>query len=128
MDRNAIPGLGFCAPISDDRVMTQTPLQTPPMASEILAPYRARIDTLDDEIVALLGRRYAVVSEVAQIKAERGISSVQPDRVQEVLSRVRALAERHGLDSAFVGSLYSAMIDHAHTLEDRAKQDRTERS
>jgi len=93
------------------------------MAPEILAPYRARIDALDDEIVALLGRRYAVVAEVAQLKAEHGISSVQPNRVEEVLSRVRALAKTHGLDPAFVASLYSAMIDHAHVIEDQAKQD-----
>lgn len=92
------------------------------MFSGVLAPYRARIDALDDEIVALLGRRYAVIAEVAQLKAERAIPSVLPDRVDEVLARVRALAGKHGLDPDFVAGLYMAMIGHAHAIEDRAKQ------
>lgn len=91
------------------------------MVSGILAPYRAQIDALDDEIVALLGRRYAVVAEVARLKAERDIPSVLSDRVDEVLARVRALAGTHALDPGFVETLYRAMIDHAHMLEDRAK-------
>lgn len=97
------------------------------MALEILAPYRAQIDSVDDQIVALLERRYAIVKEVAGLKAARGIASVLPDRVAEVTGRVRALAAARGLDPDFVAALYGLMIDHAHAIEDRAKQMKAER-
>lgn len=96
------------------------------MISELLAPYRARIDAIDEEIVALLGRRYAIVAEVATLKAERGIPSVLPDRVDEVLSRVRALATAARLEPDFVVALYEAMIRYAHAMEDKAKHQRKE--
>lgn len=93
------------------------------MASALLAPYRARIDAIDDEIVDLLARRYAVVAEVARLKAERGIPSVLPGRVEEVLARVRTLAAEKNLDPDFIASLYESMIEHAHLIEDKAKKE-----
>ena len=87
----------------------------------LLQPYRERIDTLDDQIVDLLVRRFAVIREVAELKAARGIPSVLPARVTEVLDRNAAAAEAKGLDPDVVRQVFAYLIKHAHDIEDRAK-------
>jgi len=84
---------------------------------EILKPYRARIDAIDDEIVDLLARRMGVIREVAALKSERGIPAVLQDRVDEVRERCIARGLDNGLDPAFVRELYVRIIENACDLE-----------
>jgi len=91
----------------------------------LLAPYRARIDTLDAQIVALLGQRFDVIRDVAKLKAEHGIAPILPDRVEEVVSHARAKAEKAGVDPALVEKIYRIIIDTAVQQEEdyaRAQQ------
>ncbi len=89
--------------------------------SRILGPYRARIDALDDRIVALLAERFGVIREVADLKAARAIPSILEDRVTQVLERTEEAARREGLDASLTRALYTLLIDHAHEIEDAAK-------
>ncbi|HRC27714.1 MAG TPA: chorismate mutase [Alphaproteobacteria bacterium] len=89
--------------------------------SRILSPYRARIDVLDDRIVALLAERFDIVHEVADLKAAHEIPSVLQDRVVAVLDRTEQAARRVGLDPSLTRALYTLLIDHAHEIEDAAK-------
>jgi chorismate mutase-like protein len=82
-----------------------------------LQTYRQEIDALDDELIALLGRRYEIVRNVGHHKAQQDIHVVQSDRVVEVRTRAKQLARKHNLDPDFVVRLYDEMIDHAHTVE-----------
>lgn len=86
---------------------------------QILKHHRQRIDALDDQIVRLLAERYAIIEEVAAIKAEHGIPSVLEDRVQEVIERNAVTAAALGLDPDLARRLYRVMIDEACALEDR---------
>lgn len=88
------------------------------MATEELKEYRKQIDALDNEIVALLGKRFEIVRAVGRMKARENIPVVQSARVDEVKDRVAALALKHDLEPDFIRNLYQAMIDHAHNLED----------
>ena len=56
-----------------------------------LAGYRAEIDQIDGELVALFQRRMEVVSQVAAYKRERGMEVLQPQREQQVLDKAEAL-------------------------------------
>ena len=85
---------------------------------EALAPYRRRIDELDDEIVRLLAERFAVVRQVADVKRSGSIPSVLPDRIEEVKARAARNAEARGLDPSFARRLYGLVIDEACQLED----------
>lgn len=86
---------------------------------QLLKHHRQRIDALDDQIVRLLAERYAVVEQVAAIKAEHGIPSVLEDRVQEVIERNATTASATGLDPDLVRRLYRVIIDEACAMEDR---------
>lgn len=89
---------------------------------EILKPYRARIDELDEQILQLLRKRYDVIEEVADLKNREGIEAVLPDRVQEVENNAGRLAKDKGLDEAFIRQLYKQLIEHSCALEDTLMQ------
>jgi len=55
-----------------------------------LAGYRAKISTIDQQLVALLNRRARLVVEVGKLKREHGIPIYTPHREAEVLARVLA--------------------------------------
>src|SRR6185437_3446431 len=59
---------------------------TPEQERALMAPYRARIDALDAQIVALLGERFGIISEVAKLKAEHGMAPIVPARIEEVVA------------------------------------------
>ena len=74
-----------------------------------LADVRRRIDRLDDELVALVARREALVRRAGQ-----GMSSARavraPGRVEEVVARARTAAAGAGASPALVERIYRAMI------------------
>ena len=89
---------------------------TPPSPEEtqkLMAPYRERIDALDIEIVALLGKRFDVIREVAIFKAQHGIHPIQPARIEEVVQRARTQAEKSGVDADLIEKLYRVIIQKA---------------
>ena len=91
---------------------------TPPEAQELLAPYRSQIDALDEQIIALLGARFAVVRQVAALKAEHGIHPVLKDRLGEVRDRARALAVRAGFDPGVAEQIYRTLLEASCRLEE----------
>lgn len=77
---------------------------------EILAPYRARIDALDRQILDLLRARYDVIDEVAVLKKREQIDAILQDRVDEVRENAAAYAAELGLDADFIRVLWAALI------------------
>jgi chorismate mutase len=88
---------------------------------EILKPYRARIDAIDDQIVDLLVQRTGVIREVAQLKFDNDIPAVLQDRVDEVRERNADRAAARGLDADLVRQLYARLIDFSCNLEEEIK-------
>lgn len=74
-----------------------------------LADVRENIDRLDRQIVALLAERGRYVKDAARFKRDAFQVSA-PQRQQEVLDKVRALAEAQGAYPEVVDACYRAMI------------------
>lgn len=85
-----------------------------------LADLRSQINTLDDNIIALLARRYALLPEVVKVKAAHGISHHVPERVKAVIDRNVAHGEQLGLPGQMVSEIYTAIINAAHRFEAKA--------
>lgn len=98
--------------------MQSTDTKTP---NEMLAPFRADIDALDSQIIALLEKRFDIVREVGAFKTKNGIDIVQSARVDDVLDRVSALAKAHNVPEAIIRQFYAAMIEEAHSIENDIK-------
>ncbi|MEU7750252.1 chorismate mutase [Micromonospora sp. NPDC049101] len=74
-----------------------------------LADIRAQIDELDAALVGLLARREALVRRAAPLKSDTQAVRA-PDRVAQVVARVRALADEAGADPDLIERIYRAMI------------------
>ncbi len=86
---------------------------------EVLKPYRARIDALDDKIVDLLVQRFDIIREVGPLKYREGIAPILQDRVDEVRERNADHGARRGIDRDFMRRLYALIIDESCALEQR---------
>lgn len=74
-----------------------------------LEEVRAQIDRLDRQIVGLVAERGDYVRQAARFK--RNAAEVQaPQRVAQVLAKVKGLAQEQGADPQVVEALYRAMI------------------
>ncbi len=80
------------------------------MSQDGLAPYRDRLDRLDDEIAGLLGERFEVCREIARYKLEHEIPMMQPHRVDAVRERYLSRGEQAKLPAEFTGELFELLI------------------
>jgi isochorismate pyruvate lyase len=70
---------------------------------------RAGIDGVDRELVRLLGERERLVRQAGQLKSDTAAVRA-PDRVEQVIARVRTVAAELGASPAVVERTYRAMI------------------
>jgi 4-amino-4-deoxychorismate mutase len=84
---------------------------------EKLSIFRRELDEIDDQLITLLARRFAICREVASYKAEMDIPMMQPARVAEVKRRAATRALSAGLSEEFAIKLYELIIGQACTLE-----------
>jgi len=78
-----------------------------------LTQFRDVIDGIDDQIVDLLARRFAMCRDVAEYKLRHQIPVVLPERIEQVKARCAERAERQGVDGALVAALYTLIIERA---------------
>ena len=83
-----------------------------------LAPFRARLDEIDAQLVDLLGERFQICREVAVHKSEKGIEMMQPGRVEIVRARYLQHGAEVDLPSDFTAAFFDLMIDATCRSED----------
>lgn len=86
---------------------------------------RSEIDRLDRELVKLLAERQGYIEQAGHIKGER--SAVRDDaRIEDVVAKVVAEAERAGLSPAIAEPLWRLLIEksieHEYTVFDAKAQ------
>ncbi len=89
-----------------------------PSDSNGLAPFRRRLDELDDQIARLLGERFQVCREIALHKREHDIPMMQPGRVVEVRERYLQRGAEVDLPADFTASLFELLIGATCKMED----------
>ncbi len=75
-----------------------------------LAEVRLNIDRLDRDIVELLAERAGYVEQAAGFKATKA-QVVDNDRIEDVILKVRHLANENGTDPDLIEHIYRSMID-----------------
>jgi isochorismate pyruvate lyase len=84
-----------------------------------MANVRQNIDDLDDQLVSLLAQRQRQIEAAAEVKRNNAIPARVPERVDEVLHRVAARAEKENLDSGLAKSLWTTIIEWSIAYEAR---------
>jgi 4-amino-4-deoxychorismate mutase len=83
-----------------------------------LAPFRARLDEIDAQVVDLLGERFQICREVAVYKSENEIDMMQPGRVEIVRARYLQHGAEVDLPADFTAGFFDLMIDATCRAED----------
>ncbi|HVW48356.1 MAG TPA: chorismate mutase [Solirubrobacterales bacterium] len=83
-----------------------------------LAPFRARLDQIDAQLVDLLGERFEICREVAVHKAENAIDMMQPGRVEIVRARYLQHGAEVDLPTDFTAAFFDLMIEATCRAED----------
>ncbi len=83
-----------------------------------LAPFRARLDEIDSQLVDLLGERFQICREVAVHKSQNAIEMMQPGRVEIVRARYLQHGAEVDLPGDFTASFFDLMIDATCRAED----------
>jgi len=95
------------------------------MSSPSLHDARDSIDEIDRRVVELLAKRYALVDEVCETKAENGDTVRDPDRESELLDHVATVAEEHGLAPAVARRIYQEVLDQSVRRQRERREDGT---
>jgi len=93
-------------------------MSNPESHANSLAPFRARLDFLDGEILRLLGERFEVCRQVAHHKREHDIPMMQPGRVAEVRERYLRRGAEASLPGDFGAALFELLIGATCKMED----------
>ena len=96
--------------------------QSEPVATS-LDDVRAAIDQIDRRLVALVAERERWVRQAARFKSSRADVEA-PARVEQVIGKVRRLAEEAGASPEVVERLYRAMIAAFIELEHAEREGR----
>lgn len=79
------------------------------MEFDSIEAVRHEIDRLDSQLVALIARRGSCVKAAAAFKKDSDAVRA-PDRVQQVVDKVRKQAVEQGLSGDIIEQVYRAMI------------------
>ena len=77
---------------------------------------RAQIDNLDEQILALIQKRIAVVLAVGDLKRKRSLGVYDPDREGRLLSRLVEKTQAP-LDHAAVTAIFQQLVTECRRLE-----------
>jgi methylmalonyl-CoA epimerase len=82
-----------------------------------LSDFRQRIDVIDEQILDLLDRRFAIAREVATHKRGTETPMMQPDRMREVVDGAVTLAGERALSRDFARRLYELITEETCAVE-----------
>ena len=82
-----------------------------PVQCENMADIRQEIDSLDQQVIALLGQRFEFVKAAAKFKTSE--TSVRaPERFKAVLQQRRDWAVEHGLSADVIEHMYRDLVHY----------------
>ncbi|MEX6631952.1 chorismate mutase [Hyphococcus lacteus] len=102
--------------------MKTAPQIVPPEACQSMEDVRLGIDTLDRELVAMLAVRQRYIEAAGRIKPNKDEVRL-PWRIEDVVTKILAEAEKQGLSKRIAEPVWRIMIDrcidHEHEIWDK---------
>lgn len=82
---------------------------------------RKIIDSIDEQILDLIGSRIDVVIEIGQIKKRNSSKIVDKKREQEIYNRLVSKAEKKGLKPEVIKKIWKSLLEISYEAEGRKK-------
>ena len=89
-----------------------------PQTDQRLAAERAKIDSVDRRLIALLNERATLVRDIGRLKRQSGAAVTDPARVADVLRRVTG-ANRGPLPNEHLQRIYEAIVREMTAFEEQ---------
>ena len=105
--------------IGSDRIFAQS--TSPSSNMNPLENNRKKIDSLDQQLIELLGQRELVVKEIGIYKAKNNIPPLQAARFQQVLEKNIAAGKKYDLSPNFVTEVFNAIHKESLRKEEEIK-------
>jgi len=90
-------------------IFMHNPSQAQAQANQDLSGFRHQIDSLDHQLIHLIGQREKIVKEVGEYKAENHIPPLQQKRYDQLLARAIQEGEKEDLSPEFIRNLMHAI-------------------
>ncbi|WP_413987819.1 chorismate mutase [Labrys okinawensis] len=87
--------------------------------TERLSDLRKEIDAIDEKLVHLLASRLEVVQRVLKVKTRDGLPANIPERVEEVVTSARRMAEAQGVPPELAEVIWRNMVSWTIDYEDQ---------
>ena len=85
------------------------------MSQKNILKIRSTIDTIDKQIIKLLGLRKKQVLKIAKYKSKRTI--VDKKRINQIMKRIKAEAKKNKVDFILVKNFWNKLIQYSIKLE-----------
>ena len=85
------------------------------MSQKNILKIRSTIDTIDKQIIKLLGLRKKEVLKIAKYKNKRTI--VDKKRINQIMKRIKAEAKKNKIDFILVKNFWNKLIQYSIKLE-----------
>jgi chorismate mutase len=85
------------------------------MSQKNIRKIRSTIDTIDKQIIRLLGQRKKQVLKIAKYKNKRTI--VDKKRINQIMKRIKAEAKKNKIDFILVKNFWNKLIQYSIKLE-----------
>ncbi len=95
------------------------PTLTPPRDCQSMQELRVQIDKLDRQLIEMLVTRAGYIDRASELKPSEGLPARIPDRVEEVVQKVRAGSTEAGMDPELAERLWRILIDWSIAREER---------
>lgn len=97
--------------------MTNPPARRSPEACSTMEELRVEIDKIDSELVALIAERARFIDRAIVLKKRDGLPAYIPQRVEEVIAKVRKTARDLGAPEHVVETIWRVMVDEFISIE-----------
>ncbi|SHE87639.1 chorismate mutase [Ruegeria intermedia] len=95
------------------------PTLTPPQGCGTMQELRKQIDKLDRQLIELLVTRATYIDRASELKPGEGLPARIPERVEDVVQKVRSNSVDLGLDPDLAERLWRILIDWSIAREER---------
>ncbi|WP_299670020.1 chorismate mutase [uncultured Ruegeria sp.] len=95
------------------------PTLTPPQDCNSMQELRVQIDKLDRQLIEMLVTRVSYIDRASELKPGEGLPARIPDRVEEVVQKVRAGSHEAGMDPELAERLWRILIEWSIAREER---------
>ncbi|GEO24972.1 hypothetical protein AAC03nite_07570 [Alicyclobacillus acidoterrestris] len=78
-----------------------------------LDEFRAKIDSIDHQLITCLAKRFELSKTIGTIKRSKNVDVYQPDRANQVQQRFLHLGALHGMQERFVTHLFELIHEES---------------